>query len=141
MEPTTNNNHTNNQKHPNLRHAFKPPNVADRKAARLRERFLAGFRLCGFLARFDALHMQRSPFAERCQRRIERLAERRQCVLDARRDFLEIPSLDDAIGLHLLEMLDQHLLADPFHHTAQFSETAPPIATPTELAPSISRRS
>src|SRR5262249_42512887 len=75
------------------------------------------------LARFDALHMQRSPFAERCQRRIERVAERRQCVLDARRDFLEIPSLDDAIGLHLLEMLDQHLLADPIHHTAQFSKT------------------
>src|SRR6516165_6076968 len=54
---------------------------------------------------------------------IELLAERRHCVLNARRDFPEILSLDDAIRLHLLEILDQHLLADLFHHTAQFSET------------------
>src|SRR5262245_52438209 len=67
--------------------------------------------------------MQRSPFTEGFQRRIERLAEWRKCVLNARRNFLEIPSLNNAIRLHLLEMLDQHLLADPLHQTAQFSET------------------
>ena len=69
MAPTTNNNSTNEPEAPEFEaRAFKPLNVADRKAAQLRERFLAGFRLCAFLARFDALHMQRSPFAERCQR-------------------------------------------------------------------------
>src|SRR5260370_32947148 len=77
----------------------------------------------GFLAHPDALHMQRAPFAEGCQRRIKRLAKRRERVLNARRNFLEIPSLNNAIRLHFLEMLDQHFLADPRHQTSQFSET------------------
>src|SRR5262245_30937282 len=76
-----------------------------------------------FLAHPDALHMQRAPFAEGCQRRIKRLAKRRERVLNARRNFLEIPSLNNAIRLHFLEMLDQHFLADPRHQTPQFSET------------------
>src|SRR5258708_40197977 len=68
--------------------------------------------------------MQRAPFAEGFQRRIKRLAKRRERVLNARRNFLEIPSLNNAIRLHFLEMLDQHFLADPRHQTSQFSETA-----------------
>ena len=35
-----------------------------------------------------------------------------------------LKSRHDAIRFHLLEMLDHHLLADPLHHTAQFSEAA-----------------
>ena len=42
------------------------------------DRSVACFRLTGFLARFDALHMQRAPFAEGFQRRIKRVAERRK---------------------------------------------------------------
>src|SRR6516165_246000 len=45
---------------------------------------LAGLRLSGFLARFDAIHMQPAPFAERCQRGIKRLAEGRKRILNAR---------------------------------------------------------
>src|SRR6516164_303574 len=67
----------------------------------------------GFLAHPDALHMQRAPFAEGCKRHIKRLAKGRERVLNARRNFLEIPSLNNAIRLHFLEMLDQHFLADP----------------------------
>src|SRR5215469_1025460 len=85
-------------------------------------RSLAGLRLSGFLARFDAIHMQPAPFAERCQRGIKRLAEGRKRILNARRNFLEVLSRYDAVRLHLLEMLNQHLLADSRHRTAQFSE-------------------
>jgi hypothetical protein len=43
----------------------------------LSDRFLARLRLDSFLARLDALHVQRAPFAERVQGRAEGLAERR----------------------------------------------------------------
>jgi len=100
------------------------PKSAKEARPTLCDRSLASLRLTGFLARFDAVHMPGAPFAEGFQRRIKRVAERRKCVLDARRNFLEIPPLNNAIRLHFLEMLDQHLLADPLNRTAQFSEAA-----------------
>ena len=76
----------------------------------------------GFLAHPDALHMQRAPFAEGCKRHIKRLAKGRERVLNARRNFPEVLSRYDADRLHLLEMLNQHLLADSRHRTAHFSK-------------------
>src|SRR5437868_5324490 len=55
------------------------------------------------LADFDALHMECAPRAEGFQGRIERLAERRERVFDARRNLPEVPPLDDAVRIHLLE--------------------------------------
>src|SRR5262249_25581036 len=66
------------------------PTPAKEARPTLCDRSLANLPLTGFLARFDALHMQRAPFAEGFQRRIKRVAERRKRVLDARRNFLEI---------------------------------------------------
>jgi hypothetical protein len=46
----------------------------------------------GFSLRLDALHMQRAPFAEWSQCIRERVTERRECILNAWRDFPKIPS-------------------------------------------------
>ena len=75
------------------------------------------------LLRLDPLHMQCTPFAEWRKRIPKRVAKRRKCIFNAPRDFLKIPSRDDAVRLHLLQMLDQHLLTDPLHQASQFSET------------------
>jgi len=53
------------------------PKPAKEARPTLCDRSLANLPFTGFLARFDALHMQRAPFAEGFQRRIKRVAERR----------------------------------------------------------------
>src|SRR6516165_12682538 len=87
------------------------PKPAKEARPTLCDRSLASLRLTGFLARSDAVHMPGAPFAKGFQRRIKRVAERRKCVLDARRNFLEIPPLNNVIRLHFLEMLDQPFLS------------------------------
>src|SRR5262249_3204610 len=58
----------------------------------------------------------------------QRMSKSGESVFDARRDLAIVLGRDDAAGIHLLEMLDQHLLADPGHVSAQVAEAACLIA-------------
>ena len=77
----------------------------------------------GFLLRLNAFHVPCTPFAKWSERIRERVAELCESILDSWRNFPEIPSRHDAVCFHFLQMLDQHLLADPLNHASQFSET------------------
>ena len=60
----------------------------------------------------DPLAVRERPGAERLQRPGEARAERRQGVLDARRDLGVHAAADEAVALHRAQRLGQHLLGD-----------------------------
>jgi hypothetical protein len=62
--------------------------------------------------RLGHLLAQSRPFQQRIQRRAERLPPAREAVLDLGRNPRVDGAPDDAVGFHLPELLDEHLLRD-----------------------------
>src|SRR4051812_8893672 len=61
------------------------------------------------------------PRADRDQRRLQRLPERRQPVLDGGRDHVEDGPLHEPVGLHAAQRLREHLLRDAVDRAAQLT--------------------
>src|ERR1700722_1266876 len=62
-----------------------------------------------------------SPGTERGQGLGQGFAERREGIFDLRRNRLEVAPIDDAVGLQILELLDEHLVADASYSTPQLA--------------------
>src|SRR5262249_27118633 len=66
------------------------------------------------------------PAADRGERLGERVAERRECVLDVRRDDVDDGTGHEPVGLHAAQRLGEHLLGDALDRAAQLA--VPPRA-------------
>jgi hypothetical protein len=67
----------------------------------------------------DPVPVSLTPVAQWEQRVVERLAERRQRVLDSWRDLMMHLAVHDAVGLECPQLLDEHLLADAWEAAPQ----------------------
>lgn len=74
----------------------------------------------------DLSHVLGAPRAERHQRFGQAVAQRREAVVHPRRHFLVVGSLHETIGLQLLELLDQHLVADVAHGSPKLAVAGRP---------------
>lgn len=67
------------------------------------------------------------PFAQGNQGLAEAAAERRQCIVHARWNFLVVGARDDAVQFHFFQLLDQHFVADASHASLQFAVAFRPM--------------
>src|SRR5579884_2774549 len=79
------------------------------------------------LRALDLVDVLVRPLRERGDGSAQRFSERREFVLDARRDFRVNRALDQAVAFEIAQRLREHLLRDAADHAAQLVE-APALA-------------